>query len=494
MQDVHDRILLTGATGYVGGRLLVALERQGARVRCLARKPEFLEPRVAPATEVVPGDVLDPATVREALDGIHTAYYLVHSMGAAGSFEDQDRMAAGIFARAARDAGVKRIIYLGGLGRGAPLSPHLASRQEVGRILASTGVPTVELRASIVLGSGSLSFELIRALVEKLPVMVAPRWVRLPAQPIAIEDVLGYLLEAREAHIPASVYEIGGADQVSYLDLMKEYARQRGLRRLMITVPVLTPGLSSLWLGLVTPVYAHVGRKLIDSVRHETVVTDTAAQQVFSLRPRGHRQAMQRALRKEDRDLAETHWSDALSSRSGRRNWGGQRFGTRLVDSRSMYLEVHPRQAFRWVSRIGGGNGWFFADWLWKTRGLVDLLAGGAGMRRGRRHPDKLVPGDTVDFWRVESIEPGRRLRLFAEMKLPGRAWLEFEAQQDGTGCTLRQTAEFDPLGLSGLLYWYALYPIHQVVFAGMLRQLGRTILSDAGPTGTSKQPIYVVK
>jgi uncharacterized protein YbjT (DUF2867 family) len=480
MDTTGERVLLTGATGYVGGRLLSALERQGVPVRCLARRPDYLAHRAAPSTEVVRGDVLDPPSLRPALEGTGTAYYLIHSMGSRGSFEEADRHAAEAFGQAARDAGVKRIIYLGGLGRGDHLSPHLSSRQEVGSILAASGVPTVELRASIIIGSGSLSFELIRALVEKLPVMVAPRWIRLPAQPIAIEDVLGYLLEARRSDLPAATYEIGGADQVSYLELMKEYAHQRGLRRLMITVPVLTPRLSSLWLGLVTPVYAHVGRKLIDSVRQETVVTNPEAAKAFSIRPRDHRKAIERALRNEDRDLAETRWSNALSSRGASRSWGGQKFGTRLVDSRSIELEVGPERAFRWVRRVGGKNGWFFGNWLWRLRGFLDLLVGGAGMRRGRRHPEELAPGDTVDFWRVEALEPDRRLRLSAEMKLPGRAWLQFEVEPAVDASLLRQTAEFDPLGLFGLAYWYALYPIHQVVFSGMLRNLAHAITSGS--------------
>lgn len=496
MNTSGELVLLTGATGYVGGRLLSALERQGVPVRCLARRPDYLEPRVGPSTEVVRGDVLDPPSLRAALEGTGTAYYLVHSMGSRGNFEEDDRRAAESFGQAARDAGAGRIIYLGGLGKGDHLSPHLSSRQEVGSILAASGVPTVELRASIIIGSGSLSFELIRALVQKLPVMVAPRWVRLPAQPIAIEDILDYLLEARRTDIPAGTYEIGGADRVSYLGLMKEYARQRGLRRLMITVPVLTPGLSSLWLGLVTPLYARVGRKLIDSVRQETVVTNPEAAKAFSVRPRDHRKAIERALRNEDRDLAETRWSDALSSQGAGRSWGGRKFGTRLVDSRSVRLNVEPHRAFHWVRRVGGKNGWFFGDWLWRLRGFLDLLVGGAGMRRGRRHPDDLAPGDTVDFWRVEALEPDRRLRLSAEMKVPGRAWLQFEVEPDGDGCLLRQTAEFDPLGLFGLFYWYGLYPIHHVVFSGMLRNLARAITSgpENGSPGRRREPAGTVE
>jgi uncharacterized protein YbjT (DUF2867 family) len=264
----RDRlILLTGASGYVGGRLLKALEGAGYRVRCLARRPEFFRPRVAASTEVVQGDVLDPSSLAAALQGVDTAYYLVHSMGSRNAFEEEDRRAAGNFAHAAREAGVRRIIYLGGLGRGTKLSAHLASRQEVGRILRESGVPTLEFRASLIIGSGSLSFEMIRALVDRLPVMITPRWVRIEAQPIAIEDVVSYLVAALDVQVGGSaIFEIGGADRVSYQEIMLEYARQRGLRRLLIPVPVLSPGLSSLWLGLVTPLYARVGRKLIDSL------------------------------------------------------------------------------------------------------------------------------------------------------------------------------------------------------------------------------------
>ncbi len=471
MADGERLILIAGASGYVGGRLLKALEDTGQRVRCLARRPEFLRPRVAGSTEVVQGDVLDPASLAPAMEGIDTAYYLVHSMGASRSFEEQDRRAAINFAQAAREAGMCRIVYLGGLGSGPRLSPHLASRQEVGRILRESGVPTIEFRASIIIGSGSLSFEMIRALVDRLPVMVTPRWVRIRAQPIAIEDVIAYLVAALDVQVDDSaVVAIGGADQVSYREIMQEYGRQRGLRRLMVPVPVLTPWLSSLWLGLVTPVYAAVGRKLIDSIPHETLVGDNRALRLFDVRPRGIREAIEQALRNEDREMAATRWSDALSSRAATRTWGGVRFGSRLVDSRSARVARRPLEAFRPIRRVGGKTGWYYANWLWRLRGFLDLLAGGAGLRRGRRDPDHLLPGDTVDFWRVEALEPDRLLRLVAEMKVPGRAWLQFEVEEDGAGSTIRQTSIFDPVGLLGLLYWYALYPAHALVFRGMLR------------------------
>jgi uncharacterized protein YbjT (DUF2867 family) len=474
---VERVILLTGATGYVGGRLLHALEGAGRRVRCLARHPEALRERVANTTEIVKGDILDATSLAAAMAGVHTAYYLVHSMASANSFEEQDRLAAHAFAAAARDAGVQRIIYLGGLGSGSGLSAHLRSRQEVGRILRESGVPTIEFRASIVIGSGSASFEMIRALVEKLPVMITPRWVKTRAQPIAIEDVIAYLTQALDLNVHASrIFEIGGADQVAYLDLMKEYARQRGLKRWMIPVPVLSPRLSSLWLGLVTPVYARVGRELVDSLRNETIVTDRSADEMFAVRPLGFREALKRALANEDRRFAETRWSDAFSSLRITPQWGGVKFGRRFVDSRSASVPSSPAKAFRPIERIGGNAGWYYGNWLWRIRGLLDLTLGGAGMRRGRRDPDRLRAGDTLDFWRVEEIQQDRLLRLSAEMRLPGRAWLQFEIESAGSGSLVRQTAIFDPVGVLGQLYWYLLFPVHQFVFAGMLRGIVRAM------------------
>ncbi|MBM3263310.1 MAG: SDR family oxidoreductase [candidate division Zixibacteria bacterium] len=469
-------ILVTGATGYVGGRLLPLLVQDGCRMRCLARQPERLSSGVPTGVEVVAGDVLDAASLSAAMQGVETAYYLVHSMGTTGDFEEQDRLAADNFASAAAAAGVQRIIYLGGLGEDeTELSAHLRSRHEVGERLRAHGVPVVELRASIIIGSGSLSFEMIRALVERLPVMVTPRWVQVTAQPIAIGDVLAYLqaaLDVETGHRSLTI-EIGGPDQVSYGDLMREYARQLGLWRWMIPVPLLTPRLSSLWLGLVTPLYARVGRKLIDSLRHSTMVRDDSAQRHFPIRPIGVREAIASALGNEDSSYAATRWSDALSAAGTLRQWGGTRFGNRLVDSRSMRVMAEPAAAFAAVERIGGATGWYYANWLWAMRGWLDLLLGGVGMRRGRRDPECLRAGDTLDCWRVESIEAGRRLRLAAEMKLPGRAWLEFEVQPNDGNASLRQTATFDPLGFLGLAYWYAVWPLHQLVFAGMLRGIG---------------------
>jgi uncharacterized protein YbjT (DUF2867 family) len=451
--DKAETILLTGATGYVGGQLLALLLARGERVRCLARRPEALASK-APGAQIARGDVRDAAAVRRAMEGVTTAYYLIHSMASKESFEEQDREAARIFGEAARDAGVWRIVYLGGLGEsGAKLSPHLRSRHEVGEILAASGVQTIEFRASIIVGAGSLSFEMVRALVERLPVMIAPRWVSVPAQPIAISDVLAYLAAALDLPPgPSRIFEIGGADQVSYGDLMKEYARQRGLRRLLIPVPVLTPRLSSLWLGLVTPVFVQVGRKLVDSIRYPTVVQDSSARETFAVRPRGYREAIM----------------EALAARQGF-----------IVDRRSLHVDAPPAQAFEPIRRIGGRTGWYYGRWLWEVRGALDRMIGGVGLRRGRRDPLDLRAGDYLDWWRVEEYEPGRRLRLIAEMKLPGRAWLEFEVTGD-RGSTIVQTVTFDARGLGGRAYWYAIWPIHRRVFEGMLRGIAASAVKGA--------------
>ena len=486
---ITHRVLLTGATGYVGGRLLAELERRGVTLRCFLRRPESLRGRAAPSTELAAGDALDAQSVARALADVDAAYYLIHSMGGE-DFAARDREAARIFGTAAREAGVKRIVYLGGLGENAGgLSEHLRSRQETGEILRASGVPVVEFRASIVLGSGSLSFEMIRALVERLPVMICPRWVAVEAQPIAVEDVIAYLAAALDLPAGAGgVYEIGGPDRVTYGDLMREYARQRGLKRLLVPVPLLTPRLSSLWLGLVTPLYARVGRKLVDSMRIPTVVRDTGALLVFPVKPRGVREAIARALVNEDGAFARTRWSDAVSSSGLTERYGGDRIGTRFIDSRMALVPVPPSAAFAPIRRIGGEAGWYYGNFLWRLRGFLDLLAGGVGLRRGRRHPDDLREGDALDFWRVEAVEPNRLLRLRAEMRVPGRAWLQFEITPAAGGAEIRQTAVFDSSGLFGLAYWYALYPLHRFVFGGMLRGIAAaardaTMTSVAGPS-----------
>jgi uncharacterized protein YbjT (DUF2867 family) len=470
-------ILLTGASGYIGGRLLPVLLRAGHAVRCLVRQPEALRARVDARAELVAGDVLDPASLARAMQGIHTAYYLVHSMGSQGSFEEADRQGAENFGRAARAGGVRRIIYLGGLGDDRErLSAHLRSRHETGMILRESGVEVLEFRASIVIGSGSMSFEMIRALCQRLPIMTTPKWVQVKAQPIGIADLLRYLTGA--LGLPAGesrVFEIGGTEALSYADLMQVYCRVRGLRRLIIPVPVLSPRLSSWWLGLVTPLYARVGRKLIDSLRYPTVVRDRSALEVFGFTPMDVETAIRDALRNEDRELAETRWSDSFSAGNTYRRWGGVRFGNRLVDSRSVDVPATAAQAFAPIRRIGGATGWYFANGLWRLRGFLDQLVGGIGLRRGRKHPERLAVGDVIDWWRVEEYVENSRLKLHAEMRLPGRAWLEFEVTILGPQSTrIRQTAIFDPIGWGGLLYWYGVYPLHALVFRGMLRNIAR--------------------
>jgi uncharacterized protein YbjT (DUF2867 family) len=466
-------VLVTGATGYVGGRLLTALVARGTRVRCVTRRPEFLRRQVGPGVEVVAADLREPRDVARALDGVTSAYYLAHSMGTPGGFADEDRTAAATFAEAAAAAGLRRIVYLGGLGHGEDLSEHLASRQEVGSILARSGVPTIELRSSIIIGAGSLSYDLIRSLVSRLPVMVTPRWVRTMTQPIAIDDVVAYLIAALDLPPVSRIYEIGGRDRVSYGDLMREYAEIRGLRRLVIPVPVLSPRLSSLWLGLVTPLYARVGRHLVDGLRNETVVRDPAALREMPVRPRGVREAIATAIAEEER--AGTRWQDAVRSRSPL-GVGGRPLRKQIVDSRWVRVAATPDAAFAPIQSIGGRTGWYYGNALWHIRGLIDLAFGGVGMRRGRRDPVELVPGDTVDFWRVEAIEPPSLLRLVAEMRLPGRAWLEFRVEPDGDGSIIRQTAFFDPSGLRGRLYWYLLAPAHQFMFPKMLRGIAASV------------------
>ena len=474
--ETGPKILITGATGYVGGRLLRTLEGKGHNVRCLARRPEYLQGSAGPGTEVVKGDLLDLESLLPAMEGVHTAYYLVHSMGTKGEFEDEDRQAARNFCEAAERAGVSRIIYLGGLcSENYPASPHMRSRREVGEILRASDIQVLEFQASIIIGSGSLSFELVRSLVERLPVMIIPRWVSTEAQPIALKDVLTYLTEAVDNKIEGDqIFEIGGHDVISYRGLMEEYARQRRLKRLMVPVPVLSPRLSSLWLGLITPVYARVGRKLIDSIRLPTVVQNPVAPTVFGFSPMGVSKAIADALRNEDQEFAQTRWSDAQSSSGPSGQLGSVRLGARLLDSRKIKVDVPPSQAFKPIRLIGGKTGWYFGNWLWRARGLIDLMVGGVGIRRGRRDPESLRIGDTVDWWRVVAYEPGEKVLLEAEMKVPGRAWLEFVVEETEGGSLITQTAVFDPIGLPGMLYWYLLYPLHTLIFAGMIRSIAR--------------------
>jgi len=434
---------------------------------------------VASSTELVRADLLRPESLAAAFAGVDTAFYLVHSMHAGSEFEAQERAAATYFAQAARKSGVRRIIYLGGLAQGDDLSPHMRSRSETGKILRASGIPVIEFQASVIIGSGSASFEMIRALVERLPAMVTPRWVSTEAQPIAIEDVIDYLMAATSLPAGESLtVEIGGADVTSYVGIMREFARQRRLRRWIVPVPFLSLSLSSRWLTLITPLYASIGRCLIESVRNPSVVRRPQARELFAIKPMGIARAIERALANEDRPAAQSRWSDANRATATRIPVGSSAQDL-LRNEQRRTVPLPAGQAFAPIRRIGGRRGWYFGNSLWKLRGLIDLMTGGVGMRRGRPDPETPLPGDTLDFWRVDIYEPNRRLRLFAEMKVPGRAWLDFQAEPLGTGTLLRQTAEFEPDGWVGLLYWYALWPVHEIMFRGMLRRIAAASLRN---------------
>ena len=473
-----NSILVTGATGYVGGRLVPRLLAAGYGVRCLVRDPARMQGRSwLGQVELAQGDMLQPESLAAAMRGVRFVYYLVHSLGSGGDFSERDLVAARNCAGAARDAGVERIVYLGGLGDPrADLSPHLRSRQQTGDALREAGVPVTEFRAAVIVGSGSLSFEMIRYLTERLPVMICPKWVYTRIQPIAIRNVLDYLVAALECPESAGrILEIGGKDVVTYAGMMTGYARARGLKRRLIAVPVLTPRLSSYWVHLVTPIPANIAQPLIKGLGNEVVVRDPAALQLFpSIQPLDYETAVRLALEKMDQRGVETAWSDALTSSQGNRT------PVALISSEGMIIERRqqtvgaPSDAvYRSFARLGGARGWLYMDWAWQLRGMVDRLCGGVGMRRGRRDPEELRIGDPLDFWRVELVEPGRLVRLRAEMRVPGRAWLEFEACPESDDRTqLVQTAFFEPKGLLGLLYWYALYPIHALIFSGLIRKI----------------------
>lgn len=484
------KIALTGATGYVGGRLVPLLLEHGHTVRCLVRSPRKLQARpwaFAGGVEVAEVDLSDPAAVAEAMRGCEAAYYLVHSMEAAGrQYAERDRELAAGFARAAAEAGVGRIIYLGGLGEtGDQLSEHLSSRCEVEQQLKSGPAPVTVLRAAMIIGSGSASFEILRYLVERLPIMVTPRWVKTQCQPIAIRDALYYLATCLE--VPETMgrtIDIGGSDVVTYRELMDVMAAQLGLRRrLVIPVPLLTPRLSSLWIHLVTPLSSSIARPLAEGLRNRVVCRDETARELMPHTPLGVEEAIAAALGKIRRGEVETAWSDA-GVIPGDPDWAG---GAVFTDERSIEVDAPAEQVFEAVCRVGGGQGYYAADWLWRLRGMLDRMVGGPGLRRGRRNPGHLRFGDALDFWRVTAIDAPRRLALRAEMKLPGEALLEFSLQPiSDERTTLTQIARFRPRGLAGLAYWYSVSPLHAIVFRGMIRGIGReamrlkpTIIAD---------------
>lgn len=480
-----NTILVTGATGYIGGRLVPRLLAQDRPVRCMVRDAKRLRARPwAEDVEVVEADALEPDSLDVALEGVDTAYYLIHSMGkSAKGFENRDRVAAENFAAAAKRAGVKHIIYLGGLGDADKgMSPHLASRQETGRYLATTDVPVSEFRAAIIVGSGSISFEMLRYLTERLPIMVTPLWVSTKVQPIAVRDVLSYLTRAPEL-VPEQdehkIIEIGGPDVMTYREMMLNYADIRGLKRFMVPTPVLSPKLSSYWINLITPIPASIARPLVDGLTSEVIVDDPEPAKAYGVRPITYETAVKLALDRTNQGAVETLWSGALAAVPR-----GTPPSERLQDTEGMLFDRRVRRfptdrqhVFDAIVRIGGEEGWYTFNWLWKLRGLLDRLMGGVGMRRGRRDPKQLMPGDTLDFWRVESVENGDHLQLRAEMKVPGRAWLRFDVRdsEEKAACTeVVQTAYFEPKGLWGFLYWWSIFPLHAFIFPSMINAIGK--------------------
>jgi len=482
---VHARqmnILIVGASGYIGGRLIPLLQALGHDLVLMSRDSRPLAARF-PEARAVAADLLEPSTLPSALDAVEVAYYLAHSMGAGErGFAERDRQAARNFAQAAKRAGVSRIVYLGGLGDdSADLSHHLASRHDTGAELAAHGVPVTEFRAAVIIGSGSASFEILRHLTERLPIMITPRWVSTRCQPIGIRDVLDYLAGALEHPEVAGVVEIGGPDVLSYGDMMRTYASQRGLRRLMIPVPVLTPRLSSYWVNLVSPVPASIARPLIEGLRNEVVVRDPGPARAFGHQPLPYAEALRRAIDRIDRHDVESTWFDALAT-PGKASLSSvtSREGM-FVERRQRSVAAPPEEVFAEVEHVGGDTGWPYANRLWRIRGLMDRVVGGVGMRLARREPDRLRVGDALDFWRVEEVRRPTLLRLRAEMKVPGRAWLQYEVVEIEGGSRLVQTAFFEPKGLPGLAYWYLLYPVHGLIFRGTVRILAERARRRAG-------------
>lgn len=483
-------ILVTGATGYVGGRLVPHLLKEGYPVRVLVRDRLRIQGRPwTGQVEIVEGDVMKPSTLLPAMEGVSIAYYLIHSMRGGENFQESDQIAARNFGRAAEQSGIQRIIYLGGLGNPEThLSDHLRSRQQSGEALRSFGVQVTELRAGVIVGSGSLSFEMIRYLTERLPVMICPRWVFTRIQPIAIEDVIDYLIES--LRIPESsgrIIEIGGADVITYGDMMTGYAKERHLTRFLLPVPVLTPRLSSYWVHWMTPIPAWIARPLIEGLRNEVIVRDNSAREIFpNIHPIDYQSAVVQALQKLESGDVETIWSDSLGSSQGNLPpvYLTQEQGM-IIERRERVVQASANAVYATFCGLGGKRGWLTFNFAWRLRGMVDRLIGGVGFRRGRRHPNEVRIGDAIDFWRVEAVGPGMLLRLRAEMKVPGLAWLQFEVYplEDGYS-QLIQTAFFAPKGLPGLIYWYILYPFHALIFRGLVEKI--QVIAESKSINTS--------
>jgi uncharacterized protein YbjT (DUF2867 family) len=482
--DAPGLCLVTGATGYIGGRLVPELLAAGHRVRVMTRSPERIRDRPwAGDVEVAPADATDPEQVAAACAGVDVVYYLIHALGTGARFEETDRRTAQVMADAARTAGVGRLVYLGALEpQGEELSPHLRSRIEVAEILLASGVPTAVLRAAVVLGSGSASFEMLRYLTERLPVMVTPRWVHSRIQPIAVRDVLRYLVGC--ARLPSTVhrgFDIGGPDVMNYAEMMQRYAVAAGLpRRRILPVPLFSPSLSSHWVGLITPVPAGIARPLVESLRNTVVCQEHDIAEFVPDPPEGllgFDEAVGLAIARVHSSAVATRWSGASTPGAPSDplptdpDWAG---GTVYLDERTRRTSADPAAVWQVVEGIGGDTGWYSFPLAWRVRGWMDRAVGGVGLRRGRRDPAKLFVGDALDFWRVEELDRGRLLRLRAEMRLPGLAWLEFHVEHEADGAVLRQRATFAPHGLAGHLYWWAIAGFHGIVFGGMVRGIVR--------------------
>lgn len=470
-------ILVTGATGYVGGRLVPRLLEAGYRVRCLARDPKRLEGRRwRDRVEVAAGDALAPGALAEAMRGVSVAYYLIHGMQGGQDHADRDLQAARNFAAAAEEAGIERIIYLGELvDPTANLSPYLRARHETGYMLRYGKVPVTEFRAGMIVGSGSALFEMIRYIGERQPVFVCPAWYFSQAQPIAIRDALAYLIAALDA--PESVgrvIEIGGPSRLTYADMLLRYANERGLKRVLVRTPFYAPRLSAYWVHMVTPIHWRVVLPLIEGLRADLIVRDDAARRLFpQIKPIDFQTAVHLALGRIQKDNVETSWADALVTVMGDvKPYAFTVEEGMFIETRKMLLDLPPETVFRSYMGIGGARGWLFMDWAWAMRGWLDKLVGGVGLRRGRRHPDEALPGESLDFWRVEEVKKNTRLRLRAEMKLPGKAWLQFESTPQDGKTLFTVTAYFAPRGFFGFVYWYAMWPFHKPLFDGLTRRL----------------------
>ncbi len=490
-------ILVTGATGYVGGRLVPRLLEKGYRVRCLVRDPARLQGRPwLNRVEIVTGDALATDTLVDAMRGVSVAYYLIHGKQGGRINAERDLAVARNFASAAEEASIERIIYLGELvDPTANLSPYLRSRHETGYLLRHGRVPVTELRAGMIVGSGSVLFEMIRYLSEREPVLICPAWFFSDAQPIAIRDVLSYLITALDcSQCNGRVIEIGGPTRLTYADMLLAYAKERGYKRRLIQLPVNAPHLSAYWVHMVTPIHWRVVAPLIEGLRADLVVRDDSAARLFpQIRPIDFQTAVHLALNRVQRDNVETSWSDALVTAQGdvKPYFFTVEEGL-FLERRQVLLDLPPEMVFRAYTGIGGERGWLYMDWAWALRGWMDKAIGGVGIRRGRRHPDEIRTGESLDFWRVEAVEPERLLRLRAEMKVPGKAWLEFQSEPSPNGgepkgkqTLFTVTAYFEPYGLAGFLYWYAMWPFHTFLFDGLTRRLASRarVLAQTSPS-----------